>query len=277
MSDEIKFGLSDLAVSDDLDIALDNDSYQDQANPAPVPAGDYLMRILSLDAARFRNGDRKGQPILADNTYPLLEIGVVEIVEGLGDGVTRKVGLFQTVSTKPFDRDGKQASQLNDLARAYGLPNYSGFGELTKLLQEAVETRQTFGASLDWESGYDSEFVTAALEQFGLKGREKSTFSDDERKLFNAIQYRYAKVQGQKNFPYDAKRGRFNHVITRGDVTFKHPVTGQDVTVEVAPRTLEARNIIPVYFGDMKFIPKDRVEGGRVNFGPKAIKAPAAA
>ena len=39
MSEELKFGLSDLEVGDDLDVAMDNEDYQDQVNPAPPALG----------------------------------------------------------------------------------------------------------------------------------------------------------------------------------------------------------------------------------------------
>lgn len=281
MSEDIKFGLNDLVVGDDLDISLDNETYQDQANPAPVAAGIYGMRTLELDAARYRGGENKGQPRY-NTGYPILELRMVEIVDGLGEGKTRKVGLFQEIQTKPFPREGKTVSQAGDFARAYGLPNFSSASEMTRLLQEAVEGRSIFYARLDWESGYDSELVKAAVAQLELpvnsKGYvEKDGLTDEQKKLNNIVQYRLARVQGMKNFPWDAARGRFSPVLHRGDVTFKHPVSGADITIECEPRTLEARNIIPVYFGDMKFIPKADIDSGAQKPGAFRLAAPAAA
>jgi hypothetical protein len=281
MSEDIKFGLNDISVSDDLDISLDNETYQDQANPAPVAKGIYGFRALELDAARYRGGENKGQPIYQQG-YPLLELRMVEVVEGLGEGKTRKVGLFQSVATKPFPREGKSVSQAGDFARAYGLPNFNGAGEMIRLLQEAVEGRQIFYSHLDWESGFDGELVKAANEQLGLLGADgkvlrREEMDDEQKKLNNIVQYRLARVQGMKNFPWDATRGRYSPVLHRENVTFKHPISGQEITIECAPRTLEARNIIPVYFGDMKFVPKADVEAGSVNIGPFRVAAPAAA
>jgi hypothetical protein len=293
MSEDIKFGLSDLDINDDLDISLDNDTYQDQANPAPVAHGDYLLRLLSDDGAKqrdsitpavIRNGDKKGTQVkrkVNGVEYPVFQLNTVEIVDGLGDGVTRKVSLFQEITTSSYERDGQNVSQIGDLARALGLGNFRGLGELVPMLQEAMQSGATFGATLDWESGFDKEFVTAALEQLELPINAKGYFdysvaTDDQKKLNYAIQ-RYSKVTGMRNFPYNESTQRFSHVAQRENVTFTNPVTKAKVTIEVPKRTLgEARAIIKVDFRDLKFIPRERVDSGRVTFGPRTVK-PAAA
>jgi hypothetical protein len=280
MSEDIKFGLTDLDVSDDLDVALDNDTYQDQANPAPVAAGDYMFRLSagSIRPALYRGGEKKGQPLFRTvngQSYPILSLGVVEIVDGLGDGVTRKVGLFQDIHTFNYERDGKNVSQIGDLARSIGLGNYQGINEALLLLEEAQQSGATFAAQLDWESGFDKEFVEAATEQLGLKGIDRADLTDEQRKLANAIQYRYSKVQGMKLFPYNPATGRFSPTLVRGNVAMK--VGEKNLVIEVPTRTLEARAIIPVYFNDMKFISRERVDSGRVTFGPKSQKPVAVA
>lgn len=293
MSEDIKFGLSDLEINDDLDVALDNDTYQDQANPAPVAFGDYLLRLLADDGAKqrdsitpaiIRSGEKKGQPVTRKVNgvdYPVLQLNTVEIVEGLGDGKTRKVSLFQEITTSSYERDGQNVSQLGDLARALGLPSYSGIKEALNLLREAMASGATFGATLDWESGYDKEFVTAAMEQLSLPVNDKGYFdwssASDEQKKVNYTIQRYARVNGMRNFPFNAATGKFSHVMQRGNVTFTDPNSKNKVTVEVPHRTLgEARAIIKVDFRDLKFIPRERVEQGRVTFGPRTVK-PAAA
>jgi hypothetical protein len=278
--EEVKFGLSDLEFSDDLEVSLDNETYQDQALPAPPAAGDYLFRLStgSVIPALYRGGERKGQPInrtVDGKDYPVLSLRVVEIVEGLGDGVTRKVGLFQDILTNPYERDGVNVSQFGDLARALGLGNYSNLREGLNAVAEVEAAGATFGASLDWESGFDKEFVEAAQEQLGLAGKTRDEMTEGERKIANAIQYRYSKVQGMKNFPYNAETGKFSPSVKRGDVTMK---VGTDTyVVKVSPRVLEARAIIPVYFNNIKFIPRERVDSGRVTFGPKTVKPVAVA
>lgn len=282
MSEDIKFGLSDMEVNDDLNIALDNDAYQDQASPAPVLYGDYLLKLLSADGAKqrdsitpsvYRAGEKKGQQRFKNVkgvAYPVLALGVVEIVEGLGEGVTRKVGLFQDIDTNPYERDGKEVSQLGDLARALGLPNYSGIREALNLLNEAQQSGATFGATLDWESGFDKAFVDAAFEQLGLP-RSYADQTPEQAKLANTIQ-RWAKVTGMRNFPYNEATGKFSHIAQRGNVTITDPNTKQKVTIEVAPRALgEASARLKVDFRDIKFISRERVDSGRVVFGPKAV------
>jgi hypothetical protein len=289
--DEIKFGLSDMEISDDLNVSLNNDEYQDQANPAPPAYGDYLLRLLSSDGSKtkdsitpaiYRAGEKKGQQrfkTVNGVAFPVLNIGVVEIVEGLGDGVTRKVGLFQDIETNPYEREGKEVSQLGDFARSLGLPNYSGIGEAVKLLAEAQQSGAMFGATLDWESGYDKAFVDAAFEQLDLP-RKYADQSPEQAKLANTIN-RWAKVTGMRNFPYNAATGRFSHIAQRGNVVITDPNTKNKVTIEVPSRTLgEARAVLKVDFRDIKFISRERVDSGRVVFGPKTVtpaKAAAAA
>lgn len=280
MSDE-KFGLDDLIVGDDLDVALDNESYQDQIRNTPVPFGDYSLRLLEVGVVQYRGGEKKGQPILRAGKYPSLEIRMAEIIEGLGDGVTRKVGFLTPdgISTKGFDREGKVVTQANDLARSFGFDDYRTFDEFRSQLKEAIATGRPFAATLDWETNQDTEFVKAAAEQLGLpvndKGyvvREKLT--DEQKKLANLVQYRYSKVQGMGRFP-QRDNGSFSPIIVRGNVTMK--TDSGDVVIEVPERTLEARNVIPTYFQTLQFISHDVVESGRVKFGPKAAKVRAAA
>ncbi len=282
MSDDIKFGLSDMEFNDDLNVALNNDEYQDQANPAPPAYGDYLLKLLSADGAKqrdsiapaiYRAGEKKGQQRFKNVggvAYPVLSIGVVEIVEGLGDGITRKLGLFADIDTNPYEREGKEVSQLGDLARALGLPNYTGIREALTLLTEAQQTGATFGATLDWESGYDKQFVDAAFEQLGLPRSYKDQ-TPEQAKLANTIN-RWAKVTGQRNFPFNVATGRFSHIAQRGNVVITDPNTKSKITIEVPTRTLgEASARLKVDFRDIKFISRERVDSGRVVFGPKSV------
>jgi hypothetical protein len=297
MSEDIKFGLSDLDINDDLDVSLDNDTYQDQANPAPVPFGDYLLKLLaddgqkqrdSITPAIIRSGEKKGTPVTRKVNgveYPVFQLNTLEIIDGLGEGKTRKVSLFQEINTSSYERDGHNVSQIGDLARALGLGNFRGLGELLPMLIEAQQSGATFGATLDWQSGYDKEFVTAAMEQLELPVNDKGYFdyksATDEQKKLNYTIQRYARVEGMRNFPFNVATQKFSHVMQRGNVTITDPNTKNKLTIEVPQRTLsEARSIIKVDFRDLKFIPRERVESGRVAFGPRTVKpatAPAVA
>jgi hypothetical protein len=265
MSDEKKFGLSDLVVGDDLDVSLDNDTYQDQANPAPPAQGNYRLRALSLD---FRK-DKNGNTILKQG-FPVFVIGMAEIVEGLGDGVTRKVMLYQDVETRPFPRNGVPVSALGDLTRSYGTPNWNGLNEGIAVLKEAFESNAAFTAQLDW-SIYDKDLVTLAYEQLGIQaGIASADRDEDEKKLINAI-YKAARVTGQRFFPYNPSTGRFSHVFVRDNVTIKHPVTGSSIVIEGEHRTFEARNTITRYY------PAADYAAGRVKLGPANVKPAIAA
>jgi len=269
MSDA-KFGLSDLVVSDDLDVSLDNEVYQDQANPAPPTKGNYRFRALSIDQKKARKGENEGQPILEAGKFPIFVLGQAEIIEGLGDGITRKVGLFHDIKTRPFDRFGSVASGIGDLTRSYGTANWRGLDPQdpdsgVSRLREAYDTNQSFVAQLDW-AVYDSKFVEAALEQLADQiGESKETRSDDEKKVVNAI-YNTARRQGQQNFPYNDANGKFSNVLVLENVTFKHPVSGGIVEVEVEHRTLEARPTLT------RFYPAQEVAAGRVKIGPFNVK-----
>lgn len=271
MNDELKFGLSDLEIGDDLDVSLDNDTYQDQANPAPPAAGNYRMKALSLEPKK----NKEKKQILVDDKFPIFVIGVVDIVEGLvdanGNPTTRKVGVFQDIGTKPFDRFGTPASGLGDLTRSYGTPNWKGLDPQDpdsgiSRLKEAFEQGSLFTAQFDW-SVYDKEFVDNAFAQLNLQaGLKAKDRSEEDRKLVNAI-YREARVTGMRNFPY--QNGRFVHVLQRENVSFKHPVSGTIVTIEGDHRALEARGTLT------KFYPNLDYEAGHVKLGPAKVKVPA--
>ena len=275
MSDDYKFGLSDLALSDDLDVSMDNDTYEDQANPAPPVAGNYLVRALTLDAATKKTGEL----ILEDDKFPIFRLGMIEIVEGLvdatGNPVSRKVGIFHDVKTKPFQRQGGGvASGIGDLTRAYGTRSWSGLDPENpesgiSVLKEAFEQQATFAIALDWEA-YDKAFIDAAFEQLSLKtGKELYASGekreDAEKKLVNAI-YNAGRVKGMRFFPFDSDRGKFLGVLARENVTFKNPMTNGLTTVEVDHRSLEAKPVIT------RFYPHKDVEAGRVKFGPSKAK-----
>lgn len=263
MTDELKFGLTDIEVGDDLDVSMDNETYQDQANPAPPATGIYNLKALSLQPRR-----NKEQEIILDRGYPIFTIGMAEIVEGLGDGVTRKFGLFHDVKTRPFDRYGTLSSGIGDLTRAYGTRNWKGLraddpDSGISVLKEAFEQGFTFAVTLDWE-GYDKEFVAAAREQLSIP-EDAEDRDDDQKKVLNAI-YNTARVRGMKFFPFNESTGRFIPVLGREVVRFQNPVTNAVVAVEGDYRTLEAKPVIT------RFYAKSEVESGRVRFGPFNVK-----
>lgn len=269
MTDELSFGLADLEVTDDLNVSMDNETYQDQANPAPPAAGIYNFKAIKLDARR--NKDK--EPVFegGDSRFPILTLVTVEIVEGLSDAsgnpTTRKVAVFQDIKTKPFNRNGSPASNLGDITRAYGTDSWAGIPAGLAALRQAFETGGTFAAGFDW-SIYDGELVKAAIEQLEIPA-DKDNRDENQKKLIGAV-YNAARVTGMRFFPYNENTGRFSNVLVRENVVIKNPVTNSNVTIEVPHRTFEARGTITRYY------PKQDVESGRVKFGPARVK-PAAA
>lgn len=260
MTDELNISLADLDVQDDLDVAMDNDTYQDQVNPAPPVAGNYVSKALKLVPAKTK----EGKPVFENNDkrFPILRLQQLEILEGLEGDKTRKVSVFQDIKTKPYDRYGTPASNLGDITRAYGTDSWQGIPDGLAKLQEAAQL-STFAHQLDWEV-QDREFVEAAFQQLNVP-TDKSQRTEDQKKLVGAI-YKASRITGMGKFPYDAQKGRFIHVLQRENVTFQNPVTGANVTIEVPHRALEARPVITRYF------PKADVEGGRVKIGPLNVK-----
>lgn len=268
MSDEMKFGLSDLVINDDLDIALDNENYQDQVNPAPPVAGNYRAKALTLDYRK----DQQGQPTYKKGQYPVFVLGQAELVEGLvdatGNPTQRKVGLFYDVDTMPIQRFGTVVSGLGDLTRSYGTANWNGLSEGIERLREAFEQGQLFTAQFDW-SAYDKEFKEAAFAQLNLDPKTRYADRDEEGKKVSGAIYRASEVIGMRHFPFN--NGRFSHVLQRGNVVMKNPVTNAPVTIEVGHRTLEARLTITRFFPNVDF------EAGRVKIGPLNVKPAAQA
>ena len=271
MSDDLKFGLSDLEVGDDLDVSMDNDTYQDQANPAPPAQGNYRVKALGIKAKTTKEGKTVYEQGARGENYPIFQIPQIEIVEGLGDGVTRKVGIFHDIKTKPFERFGVLVSGLGDLMRSYGTRNWSGLDPQdpdsgVSVLKEAFESGMLFTPQLDWEI-YDAEGIKAALEATGLAQVAREDRDEEQKKLLGAI-YNAGRIRGMKKFPFDAQRGKYQHVMLLEGFTYKHPVSGQPVTVECDSRTMEAKPVIT------KLHTAKAYDAGQVKIGAFAIKAP---
>jgi len=256
------FGLDTLELNDDLvgldGFGVDSENYNDQANPAPPVAGNYTARMTGEGVVP--RTDKDGNPILQNDKFPILSLPKIEIVDGLDAGGTRNVALFQDVPTKPFDRYGVPASALGDLIRAFDSSlSWRGLGEAKMLLKEFFDSNTPFTAQYDW-SVYDKDFVTAALEQLEIPAnREERT--DEQKAAINAI-YKAGRITGMRFFPFNENSGRFSHVMTLGDITFRPGKNAAPRTIEVPQRALEARLTIVRYY------PSADVAAGRVKVGP---------
>jgi hypothetical protein len=258
---ENKFGLADLELNDvDAGFEVNPETYKDQANPAPPAYGNYGFKILNIGARTTK----EGVAILQNDRYPILSLNQVEITEGLGDGVTRKVGLFQDVPTKPFERIGVAVSALADLIRSIDATRaWRGLDEGRDILREAFDQGIQAHAQFDW-SAYDKAFVEAAFEQLQLP-KSKDERTDEQNAAVSAI-YKTARITGMKFFPFNENSGKFHPEITLGNITFRPGKNAAPVTVEVESRTLEARPTITRYY------PSTDAQGGRVKLGPINVK-----
>jgi hypothetical protein len=253
------FSLDSLNLTDDVELNYNPDEYQDQVNPAPPAKGNYVSQVLGFKPKT----NKEGEAVLVDGRFPVFQLGMVEILDGLGEGVTRKVGLFQDVTTKPFDRYGTVVSQFSDFARSLGTPGFSSLDDGLSLIREALESSTTFVSQFDWNV-YDGDFIKAAQEQLGIPtNRDERT--DEQKALLNTI-YKVGRVTGQQYFPFDPDKDTFTHVLNRGNITFVNPVTKSPVTVEVESRALEARAIISRYY------PKGDYVNGKVKVGAVKVK-----
>lgn len=257
---DFTFGLDNLEFEDDIEIGVDNDTYVDQADPAPIATGNYRLRALSF----VPRTTKEGKPVKVKDKYPVFVIPQVEVVEGLGEGVTRKVGIFQDVNTEPKQRyGGNVVSDLGDLTRSYGTPNWSGLTEGIAVLREAFDGQALFTAQLDW-SLYDSAFIKAAIAQLNIPA-DKTARSDDDKKVLNAI-YNAGKTRGMRFFPFNEKSGTFSHIVSRENMKFTNPVSNSLVEIEVDARTLEARPTITRYYSNVEYTQ------GKVKLGPFKVK-----
>lgn len=201
----------DFDFVDDMNVGVDPDTYPDQANPAPVPSGNYQLRITKFDVARTKDG----KAVVFNNTegkpaYPVFNIEQAEILEP-AEFRGRKIGLFQQVSTRPFARQGDPSvTQMGDLLRALDQTvNARG----TKAVVDEVMDRvgsTPISVRLDWEAN-DFGFIGQKFEElFG--GKRYSQLDAGDKNVANGI-YKQAKCVGMKNFP-DTKDGKKNHVWT---------------------------------------------------------------
>lgn len=200
----------DFTFEDDLNIGVDPETYPDQANPAPIPAGNYQLRIVKFGPQRTKSGEvviynnADGKP-----AYPCYVIGMGEVQEPR-ERSGQKIGLFQTVSTKPQNRNGVPISNMGDLLRAL---DQTVSAQGTKAMIEAVEElipNGNISVRLDWEAN-DFGWAKSRMEElFG--GRRYAELTQNEKTVANQI-YKESKCVGMKNFPV-LPNGKHNHIWT---------------------------------------------------------------
>lgn len=185
--------LLDFVQNDVLDVIVD-ETYEDQRNPAPVGAGNYTVRVTRHKGLT----DSQGNPILRDDTYPVIVIEQIEILEP-SELAGRKVGLFQNFETKPSKRQ-RGGSDIGDLIRAHDATRtVQGLKEAVATFEELVGAGLPMNVRIDWEAN-DYEFTKSALAAAGLSGKRYAEMSDAEKTQANDI-YNKSKLRGMKNFP----------------------------------------------------------------------------
>lgn len=163
--------IADLPVVDDLNVPVDPTAYADQANPLPPLPGLYRFIVTKAEPAR----NKQNEIILQEGKFPIISVKTVKIVEGLGDGVERGLGIFQDIRTKPGVRKDKYGrdtavSDFYDFLRAYDARESFDFEQGKQLLQRYLETNQSFVAELTW-GALDFDYVKAEQEKAGGKDK----------------------------------------------------------------------------------------------------------
>lgn len=200
----------DFDFVDDMNVGVDPETYPDQSNPAPVPAGNYVLRVTKFDVQRMPDGN----PVIYKNAagepaYPLYSIDQAEIIEP-SEFAGRKIGLFQSVSTKPFSRQGEDVTNMGDLLRA--LDQTVRVRGTKATIQEVMDLIATtpITVRLDWEAN-DFGFIKSEFERL-FNGKRYSELQGQDKNTASGI-YKKAKIVGMKSFA-DLPNGRKNHVWT---------------------------------------------------------------
>lgn len=199
----------DFNLSDDLNVNLDPETYQDQTNPAPPPAGNYRMSIEKWSIRKDQNGDvvydtnDAGKP-----TFPRIVLEKVKLVEPF-PYVDRMVGLYQDLKTKPKQRYGETVNELSDIIRALDqTQGFSGLKAGLTLFGQLAQTN-TLSVSMDWFWN-DREYVQSMLDEH-FNGRGYFDLDPDERKAAGEF-YNKAKLTGMKR--NRLPNGKFSHIWT---------------------------------------------------------------
>lgn len=201
-------GLSDLIVDDDLEIAMDPETYQDQADLAPPLPGNYRFVVGTGGIqSRMRDGAR----VITDGKFPVLIVNRFKIVEPAD--LEREFSIFHEIRTKPFDRYGTVASDLGDITRSMDQSRgWRGLTEGLLVLDELAGNGNPFGAQIKWEA-YDSAYANAKFANLGIpKGSEKAAVAAGTitKAAYDAI-YKAARL-GNKDFLPNGKGGLLHMV-----------------------------------------------------------------
>ena len=198
------FNIDDIPVADDLSVAVDPETYKDVQPPMPITRGAYGVRIDpdTCNLVRYgENHDKAGELVLQDGLYPLLQVGMLEVVEGVE--TARKLPLFQTIRIKPRLRkdfnggEDQQVSDLGELIRSGdATAKFSGWKEGLAILQSLIAQGTVFYFKLDWEA-VDQKAIREEVEE--LKTSSEDPRDAETRKAINQVYKTYTR-RGQSKF-----------------------------------------------------------------------------
>ncbi len=191
-------------IQDDLEV--NPESYPDREIRMKLPLpGNYVVKPAAWGFRKKKGTDElvlykdsNGNP-----KYPVISLQSVEITDPFEHG--RKVVVFQDIQTKPFTREGKLASPVADVLRAFdaGLST-SGTGEVIREVTDRFQGQIEFRARIDY-SAYDKQYAEKLIAAEGGADALKARGKDGWNKL-NEIYGKSAAVRGWKEIAKQNKQ-----------------------------------------------------------------------
>jgi hypothetical protein len=181
--------LATLPVNAEFDVPIAEGSYQDPLPIAPLPEGNYRLKVVKFSLDKNQDGTLR----LARGQWPTVNLERIEVVEGEHTG--KVAATFQRVYSVPFARGGSvpNASGLGDLIRAFDQTvSVSNVKDAIELLHQFVESGASFRGRIVW-TAYDKDHADQQFAEIG--GKQMAS-----KEQYKAIS-KSATVKGVKNFP----------------------------------------------------------------------------
>ena len=212
------------ALADDLGLSGDVDDYPDPTPPAPVPEGNYRLRLeIGLD--KDDSGKVRGLTDEAGKFYPTILITKGEVVEGPEGTEGRSAVSYERVYTKPYPRGTGMANGLSDLTRSFDQTRgFSNFNDGFELLSELAQN-ETMRCRVRWEA-FDSDYFD---ERVKAVAGSRENLTKEQKKMLN----KECSIRGQKNFePNGTVKGPSGAVLTaRARISSFYPSGDEKVKV----------------------------------------------
>lgn len=213
MSFEMPAGVQ---LTDDLDVALDSNEYQDRQAPLPIFAGNYAVRIVK--SGLKTEYQKPGTVVLVKNsqgvpTYPVIRLEELEVGKPEDFAGRRIFPGFQEFGTKPFERTDfttgskSPANNLSDMIRSSDdTISYRGLEAGLKVLERLIAEGALFHVQVDWLAedrkwiGEEVKIVQAAIDAGEVS-------EEEGKKLMNKIRYKDGRLEGMKKFVISGQGG----------------------------------------------------------------------